>query len=68
MVTRHIIITVQEKALVEQLNEMCAESLCPETHDKWEAVKAELIQNRQALKPEYLLSEYTLQQAASKPA
>lgn len=43
-------IVITEAQIIETMDSMCAESLCPETGDKWDAVKAELQANRQALK------------------
>jgi len=42
-------IVITEAQIVETMDAMCAESLCPETHDAWETVKHELFERRSAL-------------------
>lgn len=39
-----------ELSVLDSVNEMCLESLSPETFEKWEEVKNELKQNRRLLK------------------
>lgn len=39
-----------EKFICMLMNEMCIESLCPDTHEKWEDVCKMLYQNRKNLK------------------
>lgn len=45
-------IAVSEKEILAAIDSMCVESLCPDTFDKWEAVKAELESIRVGLSPE----------------
>jgi len=43
--------TNSEYCTLNTIDDMCAESLDPDTFEKWESVKEALIKNRKALKP-----------------
>jgi len=42
-------IVISEHNILEVMDEMCAQSLDPETHDAWLKVKEQLISNRKSL-------------------
>lgn len=43
-------VSKSEVIIVEQMQSMCEQSLCPETFQKWEDVKSELEKRRKQLK------------------
>jgi hypothetical protein len=41
---------MEEKDIIKKMQQMCEESLSPDTFEMWEAVKKQLLENRKDLK------------------